>query len=326
MSYRIGLVGGRGYTGAQLLSLLGTHPRMELGFASSTSQAGQPLATVCPGWPDSKMNFCALQPEEVSSLQVDAWVLAVPNGVAAVWAGAIRNAHEDALILDLSADHRFDADWTYGLPELFRDRIRHSRRVSNPGCYATGVQLALQPVQGQLAGTPVIFGVSGFSGAGRAPNDRNNPERLRDNLIPYSLSGHGHEKEISFQLGREVRFMPHVAAFFRGISLTISATLAEPAEALSLFEIYRDAYRDEVRVQISRQIPQISAVRDTPDIHIGVFSVDARDPRRVTNVATLDNLWKGAASQAIQNLNLALGLDEHEGIGVMQLSEGVRHG
>ena len=321
MSYRIGLVGGRGYTGAQLLSLLGTHPSMELGFASSSSQAGQPLTTVCPGWPDPQMSFCALQPEGVSAMCVDAWVLAVPNGVAGVWAGAIRNAHQGALILDLSADHRFDTGWTYGLPELYRDQIRHSHQVANPGCYATGVQLALQPVQDQLSGTPVIFAVSGFSGAGRTPGDRNNPQRLRDNLIPYSLSGHGHEREISAQLGREVRFMPHVAAFFRGISLTIAATLVAPAEAQTLFETYNAAYRDEARVQISREIPQISAVRETPDIHIGGFSVDARDPRRVTMVATLDNLLKGAASQAIANLNLALGLDEHEGIEGTQLTE-----
>lgn len=320
-SSRIALVGGRGYTGAEFLALLASHPLMELAFASSSSQAGQPIIDVCPTWPDPQQAFIALQPGEVSTRHADAWVLAVPDGIAGRWAEAIRAAHPQAMMLDLSADHRFDPEWTYGLPEHYRDTIRASTLISNPGCYATGTLLALLPVADLLTGTPVVFGVSGYSGAGRSPSDRNNPQRLHDNLIPYRLSGHVHEKEISRQLDREVCFMPHVAAFFRGISLTISATLAAPAEAQTLFETYRAAYRDEARVHLSREIPEVSAVRKTPDVHIGGFSVDARNPRRVTMVATLDNLLKGAASQAMQNLNLALGLDEHEGIGETELAE-----
>ena len=160
----------------------------------------------------------------------------------------------------------------------------------------------------------MVFGVSGFSGAGRTPSDKNNPERLRDNLLPYSLSGHVHEIEASSQLGRELRFIPHVASFFRGISLTISATLSETLGKERLLEIYSDAYQGEARIRVTADIPEVQAVRETPDLHIGGFDVAKRDPSLITLVATLDNLSKGAATQALQNLNLALGLDENTGL------------
>jgi N-acetyl-gamma-glutamyl-phosphate reductase len=108
--------------------------------------------------------------------------------------------------------------------------------------------------------------------------------------------------------------MPHVASFFRGITLTISATLQEAVTAEQLFALYSQVYKDEARVQIFSEIPEVQAVRETPDVHIGGFDVDDRDPARITLVATIDNLLKGAASQALQNLNLALGLEENIGI------------
>jgi len=314
MKRSIALVGGRGYTGAEFLSLLAVHPQMQLAFASSSSQAGKAISETCPGWPDRSTVFAALQPSDVASKIADAWVLAVPNGVATIWAEAIHRAHPGAVILDLSADHRFNHDWTYGLPERFREKLRHSLLVSNPGCYATATQLALLPVLDRLTGTPVVFGVSGYSGAGRTPSDRNNPRRLHDNLLPYSLSGHVHEKEVGNQLGRDIRFIPHVASFFRGIALTISARLSEAVTAEQLFALYSQAYEDEARVQVSSEIPEVQAVRETPDVHIGGFDADDRDPSRITLVATIDNLLKGAASQALQNLNLALGLEENTGI------------
>lgn len=314
MTVSVGLVGGRGYTGAELLGLVARHPSMDLAFASSSSNAGRPVRTVCPSWPDSDARLVNLTPDSCSTQRADAWVLAVPNGVSQEWAAAIRSAQPGAVILDLSADHRFDPSWVYGLPERYRDRIAGARDIANPGCYATGAQLALLPLLGHLSGPPAIFGVSGYSGAGRTPSDRNNPERLRDNLIPYSLTNHVHEREITAQLGVDVRFMPHVASFFRGISLTISATIDSEITEAGLLARYRDAYAHEPRVKISAQIPEVAAVRETPDIHIGGFAVDRRDPGRVTLVAVLDNLSKGAASQAMQNLNLALGCDEHCGL------------
>jgi len=314
MNRQIALVGGRGYTGAELLSLLAGHPQMDLAFASSSSQAGQAINDTYPSWPDPEACFVALSLEDVADCHADAWVLAVPNGVATSWATAIRDAHQDAVILDLSADHRFDADWAYGLPERFRQQIRQSKQIANPGCYATGAQLGLLPVLEYLVGTPVVFGVSGYSGAGRTPSDKNNPDRLRDNILPYSLAGHMHEKEASHQLGRNLRFMPHVASFFRGISLTISIRVDHEATPAKLLNVYSERYRGEPRIRVMQDIPEVQAVRETPDVHIGGFTVDERDPTMFSVVVTLDNLSKGAASQAMQNLNLALGLDENMGI------------
>ena len=241
-------------------------------------------------------------------------MLAVPNGQAELWAGAISSHHPDAIILDLSADHRFDSGWAYGLPERFREDIRQSRYIANPGCYATGCQLGLLPVLKYLVGTPVIFGVSGYSGAGKKPSEKNDPARLNENLLPYKLSGHVHEAEVSHQLERPVRFLPHVAPFFRGISLTIAAQVDHEATPEKLLSVYKQYYLNEPRIRVQAEIPEVQAVRNTPDVHIGGFSVDAREPGCINLVVTLDNLSKGAATQAIQNLNLALGLEENMGI------------
>ncbi len=314
MSATLALVGGRGYTGAEMLGLVAAHPGLELVLASSASQAGDPLRSVCPAWPRAEDRFQALDPAELEHCRADAWVLAVPNGAAAKWAKAIGDLDPAAVILDLSADHRFDPAWAYGLPEACRERIAGTRRIANPGCYATGALLGLLPLQGRLAAPPVVYGISGYSGAGRTPGPRNDPQRLRDNLMPYTLAGHVHELEISHHLGSEVRFMPHVAAFFRGISLTIAVELAAPAQADELLARYQDHYMGERLLRVQAAIPEIRDVRGGPEIHLGGFTVDARDARRVTLVAVLDNLGKGAASQALQNLNLALGLPEYEGI------------
>jgi N-acetyl-gamma-glutamyl-phosphate reductase len=241
-------------------------------------------------------------------------VLAVPNGVADQWARAIAAAHPDAVIVDLSADHRFDDEWEYGLPELNRESIAGARHIANPGCYATAGMLGLWPLRARLVGTPSLFGVSGYSGAGRTPSPRNDPQALRDNLVPYKLGGHVHELEVSRHLGYDVRFMPHVAAFFRGISMTISAELDTPTSPDELLSVYAAAYANEARIRVSADIPEVRQVVHTPNAHIGGFTVDAREPRRITLVSVLDNLSKGAASQALQNLNLALGLDERSGL------------
>ena len=310
----INLVGGRGYTGSELLALVAKHPDMALGMASSRSHAGQSLSSTCEGWPDDGAVFTRLEPEGVAAHPADAWVLALPNGLAERWTDSIRSQFPGSVILDLSADYRFDAGWTYGLPERFRDEIRHAKMIANPGCYATGSQLGLLPVKDHLVSAPSIFGVSGYSGAGKTPSPRNDPEVLRDNLIPYALSGHVHENEVSYQLDTAVRFMPHVAAFFRGISLTIAFELDQETSASRLEELFRQAYAGEPRIKISGEAPQVRDVQGTPDLHIGGFTVDARNPARGCLVVVLDNLLKGAASQAMQNLNLALGLDEHAGI------------
>lgn len=310
----VNLIGGRGYTGAELLGLLSRHPLMDLGIASSRSDAGLKLNSACKDWPDDGRVFTQLEPSGVSGFPADAWVLALPNNLAGEWVGAISTVFPDAVIVDLSADYRFDSTWTYGLPERFRKQISAARHISNPGCYATGSQLGLLPLIEQLVEVPAIFGVSGFSGAGKTPSRKNDPEVLRDNLVPYALSGHVHEKEISHQLGKNVRFMPHVASFFRGISLTISFRLDHETTAGHLEALFRRHYEGEPRIRVLSGIPEVSQAQGTADVLIGGFAVDERDKSRACLVVVLDNLLKGAASQAMQNLNLALGLAENAGV------------
>ena len=313
-SYSINLIGGRGYTGSELLRIIAGHPDFNLGVASSRSTAGQSIHSICADWPDDGSTFTQLVPEGVSSCPADAWVLALPNGVAGQWVECIRSEFPDARILDLSADYRFDSEWTYGLPERFMEQLGQARQIANPGCYATGSQLGLLPLKDRLVSAPVIFGVSGYSGAGKTPSPKNDPEVLRDNLIPYSLSGHMHEKEISHQLQTPVRFMPHVAAFFRGISLTIAFELDRAVSADGLFEIFDQAYAGQQWIEVTRDIPQVREVQGTPEVHIGGFTIDERAPECGNLVVVLDNLLKGAASQAMQNLNLAFGLEQYTGM------------
>jgi N-acetyl-gamma-glutamyl-phosphate reductase len=311
---KINLIGGRGYTGSELLELIAGHPDMDLGIASSRSHAGQTLSSTCDGWPQDGRTFSEVKPEDVAAYPGDAWVLALPNGVALRWVTAIRAEFPDTVIVDLSADYRFDTSWTYGLPERFREQIKTAKSIANPGCYATGSQLGLLPIKDYLVSPPLIFGVSGYSGAGKTPSPRNDPDNLRENMIPYSLSGHIHEREISHQLQTEVRFMPHVAAFFRGISLTIAFEIDHDATVDKLEAVFQKAYASEMLVKVASAIPEVSHIRNSPDVRIGGFNVDARNPRHGSLVVVLDNLLKGAASQAMQNLNLALGLEEYAGL------------
>ena len=311
---RVALVGGRGYTGSALLPLVAAHPQLELALASSSSQAGQSLREIDPDWPDPNACLVGLAPDGVADVAARVWVLALPNGASAPWVEAIGAAHPQAVIVDLGADYRFDSSWVYGLSEWNRAALAGARRISNPGCYATGAQFALLPIRDYLTRPPIVFGVSGYSGAGKTPSPRNDPGRLADNLIPYSLTGHLHEREISTHLARPVRFHPHVAPFFRGISLTLSVNLSMEFAVDQLLELFRTAYRDAPLVEISEAIPEIREIAGRPGLKIGGFAVDPRQPCRVTFVAVLDNLLKGAASQAMQNINLALGLDELAGV------------
>ena len=310
----VALIGGRGYTGASLLPLIARHPALELAVASSGSQAGRRLREIDPDWPDAEQRLVKLGPDDVGGVKARVWVLALPNGASAPWVEAIAAAQPEAVIVDFGADYRFEDDWTYGLSEWNRTALAGARRISNPGCYATGAQFALLPIREYLTRPPVIFGISGYSGAGKTPSPRNDPERLADNLIPYSLTGHVHEREISTHLGRPVRFHPHVAPFFRGISLTISVNLSLELGVGELLEIFRSAYQDAPLIEVSEAIPEIREVACTPGLKIGGFAIDPRQPYRLTFVAVLDNLLKGAASQAVQNINLALGLDELSGL------------
>ncbi|MBS0570404.1 MAG: N-acetyl-gamma-glutamyl-phosphate reductase [Proteobacteria bacterium] len=308
----IGIVGARGHTGAELIRLIAAHPALELAFVSSRELAGLAVHEQVPEYRGA-LRYEALSHEAVAGKRADVVVLALPNGKAAEIVAAIDAERPDALIIDLSADHRFDPAWYYGLPELTRRRYAGQRRISNPGCYATAMQLVIAPLKVWLAAPPVCFGVSGHSGAGTTPSDKNDPEKLRDNLMPYALTGHLHERDASFRMGLPVEFMPHVAPHFRGLTVTTNLYLDRALKRDAVLDRFRQAYAGEELVRVVDEAPWVSRIAHRHHAEVGGFVV-AADGKRVVVVATLDNLLKGAATQAMQNLNLALGHDELTGI------------
>jgi len=218
----VGLIGARGHTGRELIALLARRDDMRLSFAVSRAMDGTPVRELAPEAP-ADLKFEALDPEACASRGANAVILAMPNGQAAPYVAAFEAHAPDTVLVDLSADYRFDESWAYGLPEIYgRGALKGARRISNPGCYATAGQLCVAPVRPWLSGPAHLFGVSGYSGAGTTPSRKNDLEALKDNLMPYMLAGHVHEREMSRHLGRDVRFSPHVAAFFRGIVMTAS--------------------------------------------------------------------------------------------------------
>lgn len=311
-AHTIGIVGARGWVGAELIALAASHPSLELAFVGSRELAGTPVRERNPAY-RGDVAYEALDPAAVAARGADVVVLALPNGMAAPYVAAIDAAKPETVIVDVSADHRFDDAWYYGLPELTRAAYRGQKRISNPGCYASAMQLALAPVRELLEGPAQCFGVSGYSGAGTTPSDRNDPGKLRDNLIPYSLSGHLHEREVTRHLGHPVEFLPHVAPHFRGITMTVNAHLARPATRDEIAARYAARYAGEPLVDISNDTPWVSRIAHRHGVEIGGFDLSSGG-RRLVVVATLDNLLKGAATQAMQNVNIALGLPELTGI------------
>lgn len=309
---KIGIVGARGHTGVELIRLIAAHPVLELAFVSSRELDGQLVAEHIQGF-EGDLRYTSLDAAAVAAQGVDVVILALPNGKAAPYVEAIDAAKPETLILDLSADYRFDSSWYYGLPELTRNRWRGERHISNPGCYATAIQLSIAPLKDVLAAPPVCFGVSGYSGAGTTPSDKNNPDKLRDNLMPYALTGHMHEKEASSHLGIPVEFMPHVAPHFRGLTVTTNLYVSRSLKRDEVLARYRKAYAGEALVQVVDEAPWVSHIAHQHHAEIGGFALSA-DGKRVVVVATLDNLLKGAATQAMQNINRVIGCDEMAGI------------
>ncbi|KIW09441.1 N-acetyl-gamma-glutamyl-phosphate reductase, variant [Verruconis gallopava] len=312
---KVALIGARGYTGQALIELLNNHPNMDLRHVSSRELAGKKLE----GYNKREITYENLTPDDVRRMaekgEIDCWVMALPNGVCKPYVDAIDAAgKEDTLVIDLSADYRFDDRWTYGLPELVdRSAIASATRISNPGCYATAAQIGIAPILEFIGAEPTVFGVSGYSGAGTKPSPKNDVKLLTNNLMPYSLTDHIHEREISKQLGRSVAFIPHVAVWFQGIHHTINIPLKQEMKSRDIRQLYQDRYAGEKLIKVVGESPLVKNIAGKHGVEVGGFAVHSSGKRVIVN-ATIDNLLKGAATQCLQNMNLALGYGEYEGI------------
>ena len=303
----IGLLGGRGYVGQEIIKLLVNHKYLNITSIFSSSKAGQSV----PLNVGNELLYQDLSLDQIVLSDEDAFILALSNNESQHYIDLIHRHNPQAIIIDLSADHRFDDAWEYRVPELSK-RVQ-SNKISNPGCYASAMQFMLTPLENILVGPVHLFGISGYSGAGATPNSKNDQEALKDNILPYSLVSHLHEKEVRAHSYPEILFTPHVGNFFRGIMMTGNFILSEPMSSDKIFKLFDEHYNSQQLICVQPELPNLQDVQNTSNVLIGGFAVD-QEINRLTFCCALDNLLKGAATQAVQNLNSAFGWEDNLGI------------
>jgi N-acetyl-gamma-glutamyl-phosphate reductase len=336
MMIRIGIVGGTGYTGVELLRLLAQHPQAEIVAITSRGDAGTAVSGMFPSL-RGRVDLKFEDPAKANLSACDVVFFATPNGIAMQQAPALLEA--GVRVIDLAADFRIKdiAEWekwygmthacpewvdkaVYGLPEMNREQIRSARLVANPGCYPTAVQLGFMPLlkSGLLETSSLIADAkSGVSGAGRKAETHIMFAEASDNFKAYGVSGHRHLPEIrqglSMMSGVSVglTFVPHLTPIIRGIHATLYGRIKSEADFQGLFE---RAYADEPFVDVlpEKSHPETRSVRSANICRIAVHRPQGGDTLVILSV--IDNLVKGAAGQAVQNMNLMFGLDESTGL------------
>jgi N-acetyl-gamma-glutamyl-phosphate reductase len=343
---RVIVAGASGFTGALAAELVWRHPRLELVGVTSRSEAGTRLDRLYP------RHRVPLELEELDIPRledgVEAAIVAYPHGAAAPVVAEMRGL--GITVVDMSADLRLrdlptyerwygphgDPDLlegaVYGLTELYRERIRAAELVANPGCYPTAALLALAPLAAAgLIDEVAISAASGVSGAGRGSGDQHRFVSVTENFGAYSVGGHRHAPEIAQELAAlmpeetpplpesqtrkqraAISFVAHLLPLDQGLLASCFVTPTRELEAAELRSLYAERYADEPFVELWEEPPGVRDVRDTNLCRVHV-ALDERSGRALC-FAAIDNLWKGAAGQAIQNLNLMLGLDETEGL------------
>jgi N-acetyl-gamma-glutamyl-phosphate reductase len=333
---RIGIVGGTGYTGVELLRLLAQHPQCELAAITSRKEAGIGVAEIFPNL-RGKVGLKFSEPEKAGLKGCDLVFFATPNGVAMEQARALVDS--GVRIIDIAADFRIHdvavweqwygvkhacpelvAEAVYGLPEVNRERIREARIVANPGCYPTSVQLGLLPLieAGVVDLDHLIADAkSGVSGAGRKAEVHTLLAEASDNFKAYGVPGHRHHPEIAQGLARaagrpvSLIFVPHLVPMIRGIHATLYARMTARTDLQSLYE-KRYATEAFVDVMPAGSHPDTRSVRGANTCRIAVHQPPGGDTAVVLSV--IDNLMKGASGQAVQNMNIMFGMAETTGL------------
>ena len=328
---KVGIINVTGYAGVELARLLAAHPRITLTSVSGRSAAGKKLGEVFPHLAEIDLTICGELDE------VDIAFSALPHKESA--AEVIPLLRKGIRVIDLSADFRLNNPGQYpvwygfdhpapellekaafGLTELYRSNVASSQLVANPGCYPTGAVLALAPAikAGLTTNRFIIDSKSGVSGAGRSLSLNTHFAEADENVTAYALGGHRHLPEIAQELSKfqtspaEVTFVPHLVPMTRGILTTAYATLARQIEPDDLRQIYADFYKNEPFVRVAATPPHTKHTWGS-NLCLVYPSLDTRTGTIIA-VSALDNLIKGAAGQAIQNMNVMLGLDERTGL------------
>ncbi|MDX1682795.1 MAG: N-acetyl-gamma-glutamyl-phosphate reductase [Phycisphaeraceae bacterium] len=345
MSIRTAIIGPTGYTGYWLIERLLGHPAARLSYLASRREEPTNIAEVFPSLlgrvPDDVADCRPIDPDAIARA-ADVVFLALPHRAAFGYAPQLLKA--GVRVIDLSADYRLRdgdlyervygcehedkenlAEAIYGLPELYRDQLADADLVANPGCYPTAAALALAPLLSDdliVTDSIVINAASGVTGAGRSPKQALHFPEHHDAFYPYGEIGHHrHQCEIEQSLADAagepvpVLFVPHLLPIDRGILETIYAQPADGVSEGDLFDVLENAYDDEPFVRVRADLPSIRHVRDTNFCDLSVRLVERDDaPSRVVVFAAEDNMLKGAAGQAIQNMNAVFGRDETEGL------------
>ena len=327
---RVLVAGASGFTGALAAQIVWRHPRLELVAVTSRGDAGKRLDRLYPRY-RVPLELTELDLDRLEG--IDAAIVAYPHGASAPTVAALRGL--GVLVVDLSADFRLRdlptyerwygehgapellQDSVYGLTELYREKLRSAELVATPGCYPTASVLALAPLAERgLLSDVVIDAKQGVSGAGRGGGDELHYVTMDENAFAYRTEGHRHRPEIEQELaalgsGVPVTFVPHLLPLDQGELTSCYATLSEPISKQDVQALYAERYAGEPFVHTVDRPPGLRDVRDTNECHVYV-TVEERG--RVLAFSAIDNLWKGASGQGVQNLNLMLGLEETEGL------------
>ena len=325
-AFRVAVVGASGFAGALAAHLVERHPRLELSAVTARSDAGRRLDHLYPRYRVAR-ELEAFDADRVAE-RAAAAIVGYPHGASAPVVEDLRR--RGLKVVDLSADFRLDrelyeryyqphaapaliADAVYGLTELHREAVREAELVAAPGCYPTAALLALAPLR-TLAKDAVVDAKSGVSGAGREATGTTHFVSVDENFNPYGVEGHRHRAELEQELGEAmpITFTPHLLPLDQGLLASCYVTPASDLSADEVRELFRDAYEDEPFVELADAPPGVRDVRDTNICRVHATVEPATG--RVLVFAAIDNLWKGAAGQAVQDLNLMLGLPEEEGL------------
>jgi len=324
--HRVAVLGAAGFAGALCAALVERHPQLELTMVTARSDVGRRLDHIYPRH-RVRRELEAYDADRVAE-RADAALVAYPHGAAApVVEDLVRRGLK---VVDLSADFRLSQELyeryyqpheatqllgeaVYGLTETHREQIAGASLVAAPGCYSTAAILALWPLR-EVARDVVVDAKSGVSGAGRGATETTHFVSVDENVSPYKVEGHRHRAELESELGDglPVTFIPHLVPIDQGLLASCYVTPRSEIGADEVRDLFRDAYEDEPFVELADAPPGVRDVRETNFCRVHATVEPATG--RVIAFGAIDNLWKGAAGQAVQDLNLMLGLDEREGL------------
>ncbi|WP_027626086.1 N-acetyl-gamma-glutamyl-phosphate reductase [Clostridium lundense] len=339
-----GILGATGYAGQQLVWFLHKHPKVELKFMCSHNYAGSKFSDIYNNYSNFIQNKCiSLEECECKLNQIDVLFIALPNGSSFnIVKKALLN---NIKVIDLGADYRLNSaevykEWygiehnaknllkesVYGLPEIYREKIKTSNLIANPGCYTTASILAVYPLlkEGLIDTNSIIIdGKSGISGAGRALKTNSLFCECNESVKAYGVAEHRHTPEIEQQLSAAAKkeviltFTPHLIPMNRGILATCYANLKTYISEEDLYNLYNSFYGNEYFIRILKNLPDTRNVRGSNLCDIAI-RIDKRT-NKIIVISAIDNLIKGAAGQAIQNMNIMFGIDEKEGLDLLSM-------